>query len=101
MRPNIAPAPNRRPRFPFSVLVQSDSLFCASPAPPAAAGEARRWNRMVGKLTSIKNGAKRNVRLVITPTEVWSEISSPARRYAPSSIGHYEVVGLQQHEIGW
>jgi hypothetical protein len=55
---------------------------------------------MVGKLTSVENGPQRNVKLVITPTEVWSEIATPAGRYDPGTIDHYELAGLQQHDHG-
>ena len=53
---------------------------------------------MIGELTSVQNGPERNVRLVITPTEVCSEISSPLGSYDPRSIDHYELSGLQEHE---
>src|SRR5688572_11673589 len=55
---------------------------------------------MIGELTSVANGPERNVRLVITPTEVQSEISEPAGNYDPRGIDHYELSGLQQHEHG-
>lgn len=41
-KPNKAPAPNRRPRFPFAALPWFDYLFCAPPSSPAAVGEAQR-----------------------------------------------------------
>jgi hypothetical protein len=41
-KPSEAPAPNRRPRFPLGALGELVYLFSASPASPAAAGEARR-----------------------------------------------------------
>jgi hypothetical protein len=50
---------------------------------------------MIGELTSVEDGPERNVRLVITPTEVYSEISSPAGSYQPQTIDHYEVSGMQ------
>jgi hypothetical protein len=43
MKPNEAPAPNRRPRFPFRALCQFHYPVCAQPASPAAVGEAQRW----------------------------------------------------------
>jgi hypothetical protein len=55
---------------------------------------------MIGKLTSVENGPERNVQLVITPSEVRSEISEPPGSYAPPRIDHYEVVGLQQDDNG-
>ena len=55
---------------------------------------------MIGELTSVTNGPERNVRLVITPTEVRSEISEPAASCDPRSIDHYELSGLQEHEHG-
>lgn len=55
---------------------------------------------MIGKLTSIENGPQRNVRLVITPVHVWSEISSPAGRWDPCNIDYYEVSGLRQQDHG-
>lgn len=42
-KPNNAPAPNRRPRFPLGGLGRFDYRFCALPAFLAAVGEARRW----------------------------------------------------------
>jgi hypothetical protein len=42
---NNAPAPNRRPRFPFGSLVEFEYVFCAPPASSAAVGEARRSTR--------------------------------------------------------
>ena len=41
-KPNKAPAPNRRPRFPFAALGSFDYHFCAPPASSAAVGEAQR-----------------------------------------------------------
>lgn len=55
---------------------------------------------MIGKLTSVENGPERNVELVVTPSELRSEISSPGGSFDPGSIDHYEVSGLQQHDIG-
>jgi hypothetical protein len=55
---------------------------------------------MISKLTSIENGPKRNVELVVTNAEVRSAISSPAGSFDPRSIDHYELSGLQQHETG-
>ena len=51
---------------------------------------------MIGKLTSVEKGPERNVKLVISPTEVCSEISSPPGSYLPQSIDHYEVSGIQE-----
>ena len=55
---------------------------------------------MVGKLTSIQNGPERNVKLVITASELRSEISSPSGTFDPRSVDHYEVSGLQEREVG-
>ena len=55
---------------------------------------------MIGKLTSVAKGPERNVKLVITPSEVRSEISEPPGSYDPQSIDHYEVTGLQQDDKG-
>jgi hypothetical protein len=51
---------------------------------------------MIGKLTSVDKGPERNVKLVVSPTEVCSEISSPPGRYEPQSIDHYELSGMQE-----
>jgi hypothetical protein len=51
---------------------------------------------MIGKLISIKKGPERNVKLTISPTEVWSEISSPSDPVPPARIGYYEVSGMDQ-----
>jgi hypothetical protein len=40
---NLAPAPDRRPRFPLGTLVGFVYFICAQPAAPAAVREARRW----------------------------------------------------------
>jgi hypothetical protein len=53
---------------------------------------------MICKLTSIENGPKRNVEIVVTGNEVRSAISSPAGSIDPRGIDHNEVSGLQQHE---
>lgn len=55
---------------------------------------------MIDELTSVQNGPERNVKLIITSTELRSEISSPSGSYDPRSIGHYELSGLQEHESG-
>jgi hypothetical protein len=55
---------------------------------------------MIGKLISVENGPERNVKLTITPNEVWSELSQPAGSFSPQSIDHYEVTGLQQEDEG-
>jgi hypothetical protein len=55
-------------------------------------------HHMIGELTSIKKGPERNVKLVITPMELQSQISEPPGTYDPSSVDHYEVVGLQQED---
>jgi len=52
-------------------------------------------HHMIGKLISVEKGPERNVKLIISPTEVWSEISSPRGSYQPQSIDHYEVSGMQ------
>jgi hypothetical protein len=40
------------------------------------------------------------VELVVTASQVRSEISSPAGSFDPRSIDHYEVSGLLQHDTG-
>ena len=55
---------------------------------------------MVGKLTSVERGPERNVRLVITRSAVFSEISEPPGTYAPETIDRYELTGLQQDDEG-
>ena len=55
---------------------------------------------MIGKITSVENGPQRNVKLVVSPTEVFSEISSPPGSYDSRSIDYYEVSGLQQQDRG-
>ena len=55
---------------------------------------------MIGKLTSVDNGPERNVKLVISSTEVYSEISSPPGSCQPGSIDHYELTGLQKDDPG-
>jgi len=55
---------------------------------------------MIGELTSVENGPKRNVKLLITATEVRSEISSPPGGYDPRKIDHYEVSGLREQDRG-
>lgn len=57
-------------------------------------------HHVIGELTSVANGPERNVKLVITSTEVRSEISEPAGSYDPRSIDHYELSGLQEPERG-
>ena len=55
---------------------------------------------MVGKLTAVENGPERNVALVVTATELRSEISSPSGAFDPRSIVHYELAGLREHDGG-
>lgn len=55
---------------------------------------------MIGKITSVKNGPERNVKIIITPTELYSQISSPLGNYLPDSVDHYEIMGLQTGFIG-
>lgn len=55
---------------------------------------------MIGRLTSVENGPKRNVSLVISPTKVLSEISLPPGSYDPHIIDHYELAGLQVTDFG-
>jgi len=55
---------------------------------------------MTGKLTSLDNGPERNVKLIITSTELRSEISSPSGTFDPRSVNHYEISGLEEHETG-
>jgi hypothetical protein len=57
-------------------------------------------HRMLGKLTSVEKGPERNVRLVIRPSGVFSEISTPPGTYDPQTIDYYEITGLQQHDSG-
>ncbi len=57
-------------------------------------------HHMIGKLTSVEKGPERNVRLVITPAAVFSEISEPVGTYEPQAIDHYEITGLQQRDEG-
>jgi len=45
LRPNEAPAPNRRPRFPLGGSKKFEYRFCAPPSSPAAVGEAQRSRR--------------------------------------------------------
>jgi len=42
MKPNQAPAPNRRPRFPLGSPEEFEYPVCAPSASPAAVGEAQR-----------------------------------------------------------
>lgn len=51
---------------------------------------------MIGKLISVDKGPERNVKLVISPTEVCSEISSPPGCYQPQNIDHFELSGMQE-----
>jgi ferredoxin len=53
---------------------------------------------LIGELTSVENGPQRNVEVIITPTEVRSQISEPPGSYDPQSIDQYEIGGLQQEE---
>jgi len=55
---------------------------------------------MIGRLTSVENGPERSVKLIISPTEVLSEISSPSGSYDPRSIDYYELSGLQETDSG-
>ena len=55
---------------------------------------------MIGKLTSVENGPERNVTLVITTSELRSEISSPTGSFDPQTVDHYEIVGMQEHNTG-
>jgi hypothetical protein len=41
--PNLAPAPNRRPRFLLGTSAGFEYIVCAPPACPAAVGEAQRY----------------------------------------------------------
>jgi len=55
---------------------------------------------MIGKLTSVEKGPERNVKLRITPTEVYSEISSPGGACPPESIVSYEITELAKpHDV--
>ncbi len=54
----------------------------------------------VGELISVENGPERNVKLTISPTEVYSEISEPAGIYRPQLITSYEVSGIQDKDKG-
>ena len=55
---------------------------------------------MIGRLTSVEKGPERNVRLVITPSAVSSEVSEPPGSYEPQIIDYYELTGLQQSDEG-
>lgn len=55
---------------------------------------------MIGKLISVENGPERNVKLVITASELRSEISSPSGAVDPRSVDHYEISGLQERDTG-
>jgi hypothetical protein len=56
---------------------------------------------MTGRITSVEqDGPKRNLRLVISETEVFSQISSPAGSIPPHTIDHYELSGLQTQDTG-
>jgi hypothetical protein len=55
---------------------------------------------MIGKLTSVENGPERNVKLVVTASELHSEISSPAGSFDPHSVDHYKIAGLQERDTG-
>jgi hypothetical protein len=55
---------------------------------------------MIGRLTSVENGPERNVRLVITASELRSEISSPSGTFDPRDVDHYEVSGLHERDTG-
>ena len=52
---------------------------------------------MIGKLTSVGKDPERNVKLVITASELRSEISSPPGTFDPRTVDHYEVSGMQDH----
>jgi hypothetical protein len=55
---------------------------------------------MIGKLTSVEKGPERNVKIRITPTEVYSEISSPCATCTPESIVHYEITPMMKpHDV--
>jgi len=55
---------------------------------------------MIGKLTSVEKGPERNVKLRITPTEVYSEMSSPGGACPPESIVSYEITELAKpHDV--
>lgn len=51
---------------------------------------------MIGKLTSVENGPERNVKLLITASELYSEISSPSGTFDARSVDHYEVSVLPE-----
>jgi hypothetical protein len=55
---------------------------------------------MIGRLTSVEKGPERNVKLVITPSAIFSEIAEPPGTYDPKAIDHYEVNGLEQNDKG-
>jgi hypothetical protein len=55
---------------------------------------------MIGRLTSVEDGPERNVKISISSSEVFSEVSSPSGSYASREIDHYEVTGLGQDEAG-
>ena len=55
---------------------------------------------MIGKLISVENGPERNMKLVVTQSELHSEISSPAGSFDPQRVDHYEIVGMQERDTG-
>lgn len=55
---------------------------------------------MIGKVTSIRNFAERNVELVVTLNELQSQVSSSSGPINPRDVDHYEITGLQEHDRG-
>ena len=55
---------------------------------------------MIGKLISVEKGPERNVKIRITPTEVYSEIASPGGPCSAESIVGYEITDLAKpHDV--
>ena len=55
---------------------------------------------MVGEIISVENGPQRNVKIIISQTEVYSEIAVPIETYDPKMIERYEVSGLELKDKG-
>ena len=55
---------------------------------------------MIGNLVSLDNGPERDVQIVVTASEIRSEISSPPGAVEAQDIDYYEVAGLQEHDDG-
>ncbi|PAW77725.1 MAG: hypothetical protein B9S32_10645 [Verrucomicrobia bacterium Tous-C9LFEB] len=53
---------------------------------------------MIGELISVENGPQRNVKILVSPTELYSQISEPSGTYLPQNIAYYEIRDLQEHD---